>query len=137
MLSPEELYQLIKAKGVDDMDWRKSIDKMNSSVGSTYDRSVDALLDRLGLERKHDTMDIVLPALGIFGAGIAVGAALGVLFAPKRGDEIRSDIRHQLDDLKKAGAESYDQLKHKGEEAIGKAREKSPEEDKAAQAKKA
>lgn len=119
------------------MDWRKSIDNLNSSMTNTYDRSVDAVLDRLGLEQKKTTMDVILPALGIFGAGIAVGAALGVLFAPKGGDEIRSDIRHQLDDLKKAGAESYDQLKHKGEEAIGNVREKSPEEDKAAQTQKA
>lgn len=101
------------------MDWRKSIDTLNNSVSSTYDRSLDTLLDRLGLEQKKSTTDIILPALGIFGAGIAVGAALGILFAPKRGDELRSDLRHRVQDLRHAGAESYDQLKHRGEEAIG------------------
>ncbi len=102
------------------MDWRKSFQNLNDSVSNTYDSSMNSVLDRLGLEQKRGTMEVVLPALGIFGAGIAVGAALGVLFAPKRGEEIRSDLRSQVDQLREKGNESYEQLKARGTEAIGR-----------------
>lgn len=37
--------------------------------------------------------------LGKFLAGAAVGVGLGVLFAPKSGEETRKDIKKKLDDL--------------------------------------
>lgn len=117
-LSPGQLIALMRAKG-DDMDWKKSLQNINDSMSNTYESSVNTLLDRLGLEQKRSTMDVLLPSLGIFGAGIAVGAALGVLFAPKRGDEIRDDLRSRVDQLRERGYESYEQLRAQGSEAIG------------------
>jgi hypothetical protein len=118
-LSPGQLLALMKTKG-EDMDWKKSFQNINDSMSNTYDSSVNALLERLGLEQKRSTMEVVLPALGIFGAGMAVGAALGVLFAPKRGEELRGDIQRQIDDLRERSAESYEQLKARGTEAMEK-----------------
>lgn len=41
----------------------------------------------------------VLPALAIFGAGLVVGAGLGLLFAPKAGRELRNEIADRATDL--------------------------------------
>ncbi len=125
-LSPGQLIALMRAKG-EDMDWKKSLQNINDSMSNTYESSVSSVLDRLGLEQKRNTMDVVLPALGIFGAGIAVGAALGVLFAPKRGEEIRSDLRSRVDDLRERGYESYEQLRARSTEAIGQEAEEQPQ----------
>ena len=57
------------------------------------------VLDALGLEPKPQTTDFILPALGIFGAGLIVGAVVGLMVAPKAGTEIRQDIRHRASDL--------------------------------------
>lgn len=104
------------------MDWKRAFDQAQRSVSSTYDSGVEALLDRMGLEQRRSTMEVLLPALGIFGAGIAVGAALGVLFAPKRGDELRNDIRHRISDLRDRSAEQLEEARHRGEELLESAR---------------
>lgn len=106
------------------MDLNELLENLNSSVSSSYDRNMEKVLDQLGLEQKRPTQDVVLPALGIFGAGIAVGASLGLLFAPKQGQELRSDIRRSLEDLRKKSAEEYEELREKSEEALQAAREK-------------
>jgi hypothetical protein len=79
------------------MELRDLFTSAQSSVGNTYDRSVDRLLDRMGLQYKQSAQDVVLPALGIFAAGLAVGATLGLLFAPKPGAEVRQGVRRRLE----------------------------------------
>ena len=58
------------------------------------DLSSDDVLGALGLQTRRTTVDYLLPALGIFGVGVLVGASLGMLFAPKPGAE----LRHQIGD---------------------------------------
>lgn len=105
------------------MDWKKVFTDVNRQVSHTYDSSVDSLLDRMGLEQKRSTMEIILPVLGVFGAGIAVGATLGLLFAPKRGEEIRGDLRHRLEDLRERVPSSYDELRNRGRETVSDVQE--------------
>lgn len=107
------------------MELKELLENWQQSSSQSYDRNVEKLLDRLGLERKNTARDVLFPALGIFGAGLAAGATLGVLFAPKRGEELRSDIRHQIEDLREKSAEEYDELRRKSEEALRAAREKA------------
>ena len=58
--------------------------------------SREDLLNSLGLQRKSTAMDWVLPGVGLFAVGIIVGAGLGLLFAPKSGAELRSDLADRL-----------------------------------------
>lgn len=51
----------------------------------------DALLKRMGLEERKPAGDF-FTGLGLFSIGVLVGAGLGLVFAPKRGDEMRSAL---------------------------------------------
>jgi len=93
------------------MDWRKTVQQLNDQLNNTYSNNVENVLDRMGYQPKRTNMDVILPAVSVFGAGLLVGAALGVLFAPKRGDELRGDLRHRLDNLRDRGEERYDELR--------------------------
>ncbi|MBK6922944.1 MAG: YtxH domain-containing protein [Deltaproteobacteria bacterium] len=60
-----------------------------------FDRAKDygeSALAAIGLQPRRSTSDYLLPALGLFGVGVLVGAGLGLMFAPKRGAELRGDI---------------------------------------------
>ena len=59
------------------------------TMRNAFDR--DVVLDRLGLERRTPAGDF-FTGLGLFSVGVLVGAGLGLMFAPKRGDEMRSAL---------------------------------------------
>ncbi len=56
----------------------------------------DELLERIGLERKSSTAEQLVPALAIFGAGVLVGVGIGMIFAPRSGQELRGQLQSQL-----------------------------------------
>lgn len=61
---------------------------------ANFDR--DDLLGHLGLARKQDTFEKLLPAFALFGAGIAVGVGLGMILAPRSGQELRGELQSQF-----------------------------------------
>jgi hypothetical protein len=63
------------------MDWK--------AMRGWMDR--DAILDRLGLEERTPAGDF-FTGLGLFSIGVLVGAGLGLMFAPKRGEEMRAAL---------------------------------------------
>jgi hypothetical protein len=57
----------------------------------------EELLARLGLQMKPGPLAWLLPALGLFGAGMLVGTGLGMMMAPKPGRELRADLANRLE----------------------------------------
>ena len=64
-----------------DMTWK--------AVRNALDR--ETLLKRMGLEERSPTGDF-FTGLGLFAVGVLVGAGLGLMFAPKRGEEMRATL---------------------------------------------
>jgi hypothetical protein len=56
----------------------------------------DDLLNLIGLETRKETTDYLLPALGAFTVGVLVGVGVGVLLAPKPGQDLRTDLRNRF-----------------------------------------
>lgn len=56
----------------------------------------DDILKVFGVEERRSAMDVVLPALGLFGVGVLVGAGIGLMLAPKSGRELRDELRTRL-----------------------------------------
>lgn len=116
------------------MDLRSLLNNAQSSFSSSYNNGLEGLIDRVGLERhRASSSDNILPAIGVFAAGLAVGAALGLIFAPKRGEELRDDLSDQVDHLKdrldKLSAKSkrqYEDLVARGNELVESAKNKLP-----------
>jgi hypothetical protein len=67
--------------------------KILAAAGETV-RHVDSddILDRIGLERKSSTMEKVLTTFGIFGAGMVIGAGVGLLVSPVAPEDVRKKI---------------------------------------------
>jgi gas vesicle protein len=60
----------------------------------------DDILDAVGLQRKHSAAATLLPIVGVFGMGMIVGGGLALVFAPKKGDELRRDIKDKANEIK-------------------------------------
>jgi hypothetical protein len=84
------------------MDWK--------AMRGWMDR--DAILDRLGLEERTPAGDF-FTGLGLFSIGVLVGAGLGLMFAPKRGEEMRA----ALNDAWKNRSRGAQELRDLGAEA--------------------
>lgn len=96
------------------------------------DLSSDDILGALGLERRSTALDSALPTGLAFVAGLAAGAGLALLLAPKSGREIRDDISSKASELtgrlSTAASEVADEVRHAlpGAESRENARSGSP-----------
>lgn len=70
----------------------------------------DDMLARLGLQTRTTSVDFLLPALGIFGVGILVGAGVALTLAPKSGSDFRHDLRESAAKLRERVRRNRDTL---------------------------
>ncbi len=71
----------------------------------------DDILGALGLQTKSNAIDSVIPALGLFGAGLLIGTALGMLVAPKTGRTLRKQLGKRANDVYDRAAEAVDEIR--------------------------
>lgn len=60
------------------------------------DLTTDRILHALGLAPRPSPASVALGTAGLFALGVVVGAAVGLLAAPKSGRELREDLRYRL-----------------------------------------
>lgn len=70
---------------------------------------VGAALDRLMPYRPNRTRNTILTTLAFVGVGL-VGAAIGLLFAPRSGRALRADLMERANDLKNRAIEAGEQI---------------------------
>jgi hypothetical protein len=83
--------------------------RWNSARRALRNLDSDDLLARVGLEERNPASDW-FGGLGLFALGMLVGAGMGLLFAPRRGQEVRSMMgeawrNRRTDELRDLGAE--------------------------------
>jgi len=67
----------------------------------------EMIADAIGLRREASVLGDPMAAVMIFAAGALFGSALALLFAPRPGEALRSDLRQRVGNLRhRAGAET-------------------------------
>jgi hypothetical protein len=91
-------------KDLKDLEW-KDVKKLRNV--DRYD-----LLHRIGLA-EHTPKSDFFSGLGLFAVGVLVGAGLGVLFAPRPGAEIRTQVTEKMEKIKNRGQRAADEYGEK------------------------
>jgi len=76
------------------------------------------ILAALGLERRRSAFDVLLPAVGVFAAGVVVGGGIALLLAPKSGRETRRQIKGKASELTHRIGESAGELAEEVRDAV-------------------
>jgi gas vesicle protein len=71
----------------------------------------------------NEERSVLIYMLAGIGLGALIGAAAGLLFAPKAGTQMREDLGRQFAELKKKTSEWYDERKSKKDLPKGEAEE--------------
>jgi YtxH-like protein len=75
--------------------------------------SAEDFLSALGLEMRRSNSESMLSSLAIFAAGVTVGVAAALLFAPQSGRETRADIGNRVNRLRdEYGSQSDSSVTH-------------------------
>jgi hypothetical protein len=56
----------------------------------------DDILEAIGLQERRSAWTTTFGSIGIFALGCLVGAGIGLAFAPKAGNELRTDIGEKV-----------------------------------------
>jgi hypothetical protein len=74
--------------------------------------STSDVLSALGLERRRTPIDVIIPAAGLFFAGLMVGAGVALLVAPKSGRETRNELKGRATNIRHRLSESAGEFAH-------------------------
>lgn len=71
----------------------------------------DELLAKIGLQTLSPASSVLVPTISMFGVGVLVGAGVGLMLAPKTGNELRGDLERKVNKLWKASKDKMGKLK--------------------------
>lgn len=74
--------------------------KILRSRANDIDFDVDDLLGGIGLARRHSAVSYAMGAVGFLVAGAAIGAGLGLMFAPSSGRRTRQTVEERISNLR-------------------------------------
>lgn len=77
------------------------------------DLNSDRLLQMIGLQTRRSVAATLLPSLGMFGVGLLTGAGLGLLFAPRKGSEMRRELGTKISDASHRVADTVTDASHR------------------------
>lgn len=84
------------------------------------DLSSDRLLRMIGLQTRRSVASTLLPTMGMFGIGLLTGAGLGLLFAPRKGSEMRRELGTKISDASHRVADTVTDARHRVTETATK-----------------
>ena len=64
----------------------------------SYD--MDDVLDIIGLQKRRSIIGAILPAMGLVAFGAAIGACVGLMFAPSSGRRLRQGMSDRIDQMR-------------------------------------
>jgi len=64
----------------------------------SYD--IDDVLEVIGLQRRGSALGAILPAIGLVAIGAAIGAGVGLMFAPTAGRRLRQGMSERIDQMR-------------------------------------
>lgn len=80
-------------------DWKDLLERL-VATGREHMPSATELRDAIGLAGRRPAQPDAFGTLGVFGAGIVLGAGLAILLTPKTGSQMRKAVAEQAQDLK-------------------------------------
>jgi YtxH-like protein len=66
----------------------------------------DDVLGRYGYSHRPSAVGMGFMSFGAFGTGLMIGLGVGMLFAPKRGSELRADLMKRWDSIRGRAGET-------------------------------
>jgi len=98
--------------------------RLMKAVSAAVDRfDAQDMLGHVGLERRRSTLERVLGVAGIFGAGLVVGAGVGLLASPVSPAEVRRKLGDGVRNMKSEITDGVRHAKHEMNERFPHARQ--------------
>jgi hypothetical protein len=102
---------------------REEQNMMHGTVKDTMkavrDVGSDDILAALGLERRRNVLDYVLPAVSYFAVGLAVGAGVTLLVAPKTGRQMRRELSEKVRNAGSQLSTAAEHVLHDAQDHLG------------------